>query len=108
MACIVETYYLPNIEIKARPSPQAVNYDILQDFTEACRAELRGDITTSLKEATCILHETSHTYYVLHYDCPGDDTPVVRLAGSWKLEDGLPAMTEIQLRLGRLLPVQAH
>jgi phospholipid/cholesterol/gamma-HCH transport system permease protein len=36
---------------------------------------------------------------VLHYDRPGDDTLVVQLAGSWKLEDGLPAMTELQRQL---------
>ena len=42
MARIVETYYLPNIDLKARPSPQDGDYDILRDFTEACRAELRG------------------------------------------------------------------
>lgn len=37
--------------------------------------------------------------YALHYDRPGDDTLVVRLAGSWELEDGLPAMTELQQQL---------
>jgi hypothetical protein len=42
MARIIETYYLPNMDFTARPNPQDVDYDILRDFTEACRAELRG------------------------------------------------------------------
>ena len=44
MARIVETYYLPNMDFTARPSPQVQvgDFDILRDFTEACRAELRG------------------------------------------------------------------
>ena len=43
--------------------------------------------------------DITHTPYTLHYDRPGDDTLVVRLAGSWKLEDGLPATTELQQQL---------
>ena len=43
--------------------------------------------------------DITHAPYALHYDRPGDDTLVVRLAGSWKLEDGLPAMTELQQHL---------
>ena len=44
MERIVETYYLPNLDFTARPSPQVQvgDFDILRDFTEACRAELRG------------------------------------------------------------------
>ena len=42
MARIVETYYLPNMDFKSRPSPQYSDFDILRDFTEACRAELMG------------------------------------------------------------------
>ena len=44
MERIVETYYLPNLDFIARPSPQVQvgDFDILRDFTEACRAELRG------------------------------------------------------------------
>jgi hypothetical protein len=42
MARIVETYYLPNLDFTARPSPKYEDFDILRDFTEACRAELRG------------------------------------------------------------------
>jgi hypothetical protein len=44
MERIVETYYLPNLDCTARPSPQVQvgDFDILRDFTEACRAELRG------------------------------------------------------------------
>jgi hypothetical protein len=42
MTRIIETYYLPNIDFRSQPSPQDVDYDILRDFTEACRAELRG------------------------------------------------------------------
>jgi len=43
MERIVETYYLPNLDFTARPSPQVQvgDFDILRDFTEACRAELR-------------------------------------------------------------------
>jgi phospholipid/cholesterol/gamma-HCH transport system permease protein len=41
----------------------------------------------------------THAPYALHYDRPGDDTLVVRLAGSWKLEEGLPATTELQQQL---------
>jgi phospholipid/cholesterol/gamma-HCH transport system permease protein len=43
--------------------------------------------------------DITHAPYALHYDRPGDDTLVVRLAGSWKLEDGLPATTELQQHL---------
>ena len=43
--------------------------------------------------------DITHTHYTLHYDRPGDDTLVVRLAGSWKLEDGLPATAELQQQL---------
>ena len=44
MARLVETYYSPNPDFTARPSPQvqAADFDILRAFTEACRAELRG------------------------------------------------------------------
>ena len=42
MARIVETYYLPNMDFTARPSPKYEDLDILRAFTEACRAELRG------------------------------------------------------------------
>ena len=48
MARIVETYYLPNMDFTSRPSPQAgdsailQDFDILRAFTEACRAELQG------------------------------------------------------------------
>jgi hypothetical protein len=44
MARIVETYYSPNLDFTARPSPQVQvgDFDILRAFTEACRAELRG------------------------------------------------------------------
>lgn len=42
MARIVETYYLPNMDFKAQSSRQVSDFDILRDFTEACRAELRG------------------------------------------------------------------
>ena len=44
MERIVETYSLPNLDFTARPSPQVQvgDFDILRDFTEACRAELRG------------------------------------------------------------------
>jgi hypothetical protein len=48
MARIVETYYLPNMDFTARPSPPAGDsdmlrdFDLLRDFTEACRAELGG------------------------------------------------------------------
>ena len=44
MERIVETYYLPNLDFTAQPSPQVQvgDFDILRDFTEACRAELRG------------------------------------------------------------------
>jgi hypothetical protein len=44
MERIVETYYLPNLDFTARLSPQVQvgDFDILRDFTEACRAELRG------------------------------------------------------------------
>ena len=41
MARIVETYYLPNMDFTARPSPKYEDLDILRAFTEACRAELR-------------------------------------------------------------------
>lgn len=40
--------------------------------------------------------DITHTHYALHYDRLGDETLVVRLAGSWQLEDGLLAMTELQ------------
>ena len=43
--------------------------------------------------------DLTHTPYALHYDRPGDDTLVVRLAGSWTLEDGLPATTALQEQL---------
>jgi hypothetical protein len=44
MARIVETYYSPNPDFTARPSPQVQvsDFDILRAFTEACRDELRG------------------------------------------------------------------
>jgi hypothetical protein len=42
MARIVETYYSPNLDFTARPSPQVGDFDILRAFTEACRDELRG------------------------------------------------------------------
>ena len=44
MARIVETYYSPNPDFTARPSPQvqAADFDILRAFTKACRDELRG------------------------------------------------------------------
>ena len=35
----------------------------------------------------CPDRNITHVPYALHYDRPGDDTLVVRLAGSWKLED---------------------
>ena len=41
MAHIIETYYLPNLDLTARPSPKDGNLDILRDFIKACRAELR-------------------------------------------------------------------
>ena len=43
--------------------------------------------------------DITHAPYALQYDLPGDDTLVVRLAGSWKLQDGLPATTELQQHL---------
>ena len=39
---IVETYYMPNIDLTAQPSPKDVDIDLLRAFTKACRAELRG------------------------------------------------------------------
>ena len=39
---IVETYYVPNMDLTAPPSSKYEDFDILRDFTEACRAELRG------------------------------------------------------------------
>jgi hypothetical protein len=42
IARIVETYYLPNMDFTAPQSLKASDFDILRDFTEACRAELRG------------------------------------------------------------------
>ena len=57
--------------------------------------------------------DITHTPYALQYDRPGDDTLVVRLAGSWKLQDGLPAMAELQQQLDvtprvRRLSFDAH
>ena len=57
--------------------------------------------------------DITHTSYALQYDRPGDDTLVVRLAGSWKLQDGLPAMAELQQQLDvtprvRRLSFDAH
>jgi phospholipid/cholesterol/gamma-HCH transport system permease protein len=43
--------------------------------------------------------DITHTHYALHYDRLADDTLVVRLAGSWKIEDGLPATAELQQQL---------
>jgi phospholipid/cholesterol/gamma-HCH transport system permease protein len=45
------------------------------------------------------VRDITHAPYALHYDRPGDDTLVVRLAGSWTLEDGLPATTALQEHL---------
>jgi hypothetical protein len=48
MVRIVEAYYLPNVDFTSRPSPPAGDsdmlrdFDLLRDFTEACRAELGG------------------------------------------------------------------
>jgi phospholipid/cholesterol/gamma-HCH transport system permease protein len=57
--------------------------------------------------------DITHTSYALQYDRPGDDTLVVRLAGSWKLQDGLPALAELQQQLDvtprvRRLSFDAH
>ena len=43
--------------------------------------------------------DITHTHYALHYDRLGDDTLGARLAGGWQLEDGFPAMTELQQHL---------
>ena len=42
MTRIIETYYSPNLDFKSRQGTQNLDYDILRDFTQACRAELRG------------------------------------------------------------------
>jgi hypothetical protein len=39
---IVQTYYLPPIDLHQH-LPEDRNYDVLRDFTEACRVELRSD-----------------------------------------------------------------
>jgi hypothetical protein len=41
MARILDTYYSPNPDFKSRP-PSRKDVDILREFTEACRGELRG------------------------------------------------------------------
>jgi hypothetical protein len=41
MQRIVETYYAPQFDLKKRPTVDAKS-DILREFTETCRAELRG------------------------------------------------------------------
>jgi hypothetical protein len=41
MTRIIETYYLPNLDLTAQRTTRDVDYDILRDFTQACRAELR-------------------------------------------------------------------
>jgi hypothetical protein len=41
MQRIVETYYAPQFDLKKRPSVDEKS-DILREFTETCRAELRG------------------------------------------------------------------
>jgi hypothetical protein len=41
MQRIVETYYAPQFDLKERPNVDR-RTDILRDFTEICRAELRG------------------------------------------------------------------
>ena len=53
----------------------------------------------ALKDETGLNQQSRLWRGLLHYDRPGDETLVVRLAGSWKLEEGLPAMTEIQQQL---------
>ena len=40
MNMIVQTYYAPKFDLKTRPAIDQ-NLDILRDFTERCRAELR-------------------------------------------------------------------
>ena len=42
MARILETYRLPNVDLDAPPNAGDRDFDILRDFTRACRAELRG------------------------------------------------------------------
>ena len=41
MQRIVETYYAPQFDLKERPNVDRKS-DILREFTETCRAELRG------------------------------------------------------------------
>jgi hypothetical protein len=41
MQRIVETYYAPEFDLKMRPNVDQKS-DILREFTETCRAELRG------------------------------------------------------------------
>ena len=39
---IVETYYRPPIDLHGRQPPSGDKYDVLRDFTQACRNELRA------------------------------------------------------------------
>jgi len=39
---IIEIHYLPSPDFKSRPSQNKQEFDLLRDFTEACRLELHG------------------------------------------------------------------
>jgi hypothetical protein len=39
---IIETHYLPSPDFKSPPTGHEQDFDLLRDFTEACRLELRG------------------------------------------------------------------
>jgi len=45
MRRIVDTYYKPNRDFRTRQALEDGGYDLLQDFTSSCRAEVASDIS---------------------------------------------------------------
>jgi hypothetical protein len=41
---VVEMHYLPSPDFRSRPSRNEQEFDLLRDFTEACRAELHSPL----------------------------------------------------------------